>query len=279
VRFGIKTSPQNTTWPDMLAVWQVADGIELFESGWTFDHFYPIFSDPNGPCMEGWTTLAALAQATRRLRVGVLVTGNVYRHPAVLANMAATVDIISGGRLELGLGAGWNEQECAAYGIDLPPLAERFDRFDEACQVVLGLLTNEHTDFAGRHYQLTAARCEPKPVQRPHPPLCIGGGGERRTLRAVARWAQHWNFPGGGVDVFEQKRKVLQSHCDDIGRDMAEITMSTHLRLPPDGDTTQLVEEARALAGAGLDLGIVNLSPPHRPEVLEPLADALAPLT
>jgi len=278
VRFAIKTSPQNTTWPDMLAVWRAADDIELFESAWTFDHFYPIFSDPDGPCMEGWITLTALAQATRRLRVGVLVTGNVYRHPAVLANMAATLDIVSGGRLELGLGAGWNELECQAYGIDLPPLAERFDRFDEACQVLIGLLRDETTDFAGRHYRLTAARCEPKPLQRPHPPLCIGGGGERRTLRAVARWAQHWNFPGGGVEVFEQKREVLRAHCADLGRDPAGIVTSTHLRLPPDGELGPLVEEAAALAEAGLDLGIVNLSPPHTPAVLEPLAEALAPL-
>src|SRR5918911_312076 len=107
MRFAIKTSPQNTTWTDMLSVWQAADEIELFESGWTFDHFYPIFSDPNRPCMEGWVTLTALAQATRRLRVGVMVTGNVYRHPAVLAKMAATVDVISDGRLEIGIGAGW----------------------------------------------------------------------------------------------------------------------------------------------------------------------------
>ena len=279
MRFAIKTSPQNTTWPEMLAVWRAADGIELFESAWTFDHFYPIFSDPDGPCMEGWTTLAALAQATERLRLGVLVTGNVYRHPAVLANMAATLDIISAGRLELGLGAGWNELECHAYGIDLPPLAERFDRFDEACQVVLSLLSNEHTDFAGTHYQLHAARCEPKPVQRPHPPLCIGGGGERRTLRAVARWAQHWNFPGGGVEVFEAKRKVLAAHCADAGRDPAEITTSTHLRLPANGDMGPMVDEAAALAEAGLDLGIVQLPPPHTPRVLEPLAEALRPLT
>src|SRR5438445_7553578 len=146
VRFAFKTSPQNTTWPDMLAVWRAADDIDVFESGWTFDHFYPIFSDPTGPCLEGWTTTTALAQATTRLRVGLMVTGNVYRHPAVLANMAATVDVISGGRLELGLGAGWNQQECDAYGIDLPPLKERFDRFDEACQVIIGLLTNETTD-------------------------------------------------------------------------------------------------------------------------------------
>jgi F420-dependent oxidoreductase-like protein len=279
VRFAIKTSPQNTTWADMLAVWQAADDIELFESGWTFDHFYPIFSDPNGPCMEGWVTLTALAQATRRLRVGVMVTGNVYRHPAVLANMAATLDIISGGRLELGLGAGWNELECAAYGIDLPPLQERFDRFDEACQVVLGLLSDETTDFAGRYYRLTAARCEPKPIQRPHPPLCIGGGGERRTLRSVARYAQHWNFPGGGVPVFEQKREVLAAHCAEVGRDVAEIVTSTHLRLPSMDELGPMVEEAAALADAGLDLGVINLPLPHDPSVLEPLAEALRPLS
>ncbi len=123
MRFGIKTSPQHTTWSDMLAVWQAADDIEVFESAWTFDHFYPIFSDSNGPCMEGWITLTALAQATRRLRVGVLVTGNVYRHPAILANMAATLDIVSNGRLELGLGAGWNEQECDGLR-DRPPAPE-----------------------------------------------------------------------------------------------------------------------------------------------------------
>src|ERR1035441_8399045 len=119
MRFAFKTSPQNTTWGDMLAVWKEADGIELFESGWTFDHFYPIFSDSKGPCLEGWVTLTALAQATRRIRLGTLVTGIHYRHPAVLANMASTLDIISGGRLELGIGAGWNEQESGAYGIEL----------------------------------------------------------------------------------------------------------------------------------------------------------------
>jgi F420-dependent oxidoreductase-like protein len=278
MRFGFKTAPQNTTWADMLAVWQAADDIDLFESGWTFDHFYPIFSDPTGPCLEGWVTLTALAQATNRLRLGTMVTGNVYRHPAVLANMAATLDVISGGRLELGVGAGWNEEECAAYGIELPPLKERFDRFDEACDIILSLLANETTDYDGKHYRLTAARCEPKPVQRPHPPLCIGGGGEKRTLRTVARLAQHWNIPGGGAEVFKRKRDVLAEHCADVGRDPAEITTSVHVRLPESGDVGPLVEEAAAYADAGVDIGIVYLPPPHRPEVLEPVAQALRPL-
>ena len=136
MRFGIKTAPQHTTWSAMLDVWRAADDIELFESAWNFDHFYPIFSDSDGPCLEGWTMLAAMAQATRRIRIGCQVTGMIYRHPAVLANMAATIDIISDGRLDVGLGAGWNQQECDAYGIALPPLKERFDRFDEGVEAL-----------------------------------------------------------------------------------------------------------------------------------------------
>ena len=219
MRFAFKTSPQNTTWADMLAVWREADDIDVYESGWTFDHFYPIFSDSTGPCLEGWTTLTALAQATERLRVGVLVTGIHYRHPAVLANMAAALDIVSGGRLELGIGAGWNEEESGAYGIELGTIKERFDRFEEACQVLIGLLSQETTDFDGKYFQLKDARNEPKGPQRPHPPICIGGSGEKRTLRITARYAQHWNFVGGPPEEFARKRDVLASHCADIGRD------------------------------------------------------------
>src|SRR6202021_2806865 len=167
MRFGFKTAPQHTTWDAMLEVWRAADDIEVFESGWTFDHFYPILSDSAGPCLEGWMTLAALVQATRRLRLGTLVTGIHYRHPAVLANMAATLDIVSGGRLEIGIGAGWNEEESGAYGIELGGPAERSDRFEEACEVIVGLLTQETTDFSGTYYPLLDARNEPKPVQRP----------------------------------------------------------------------------------------------------------------
>src|SRR6202167_1547256 len=152
MRYAFKTAPQHTTWDAMLDVWRAADQIDVFESGWTFDHFYPIFSDPTGPCLEGWVTIAALAQATTRLRLGTLVTGIPYRHPAVLANMAAPLDIVSGGRLELGVGAGWNEEESGAYGIDLGTPKERSDRFEEACEVIVGLFTQETTTFKRRHY-------------------------------------------------------------------------------------------------------------------------------
>ena len=278
MRFAFKTSPQNTTWRDMLAVWQEADDIELFESGWTFDHFYPIMSDSTGPCLEGWVTLTALAQATSRLRLGALVTGIHYRHPAVLANMAATLDIVSDGRLELGVGAGWNEEESGAYGIELGGPAERSDRFEEACEVIVSLLTRETTDFTGKYYQLTGARCEPKPVQQPHPPIVIGGSGERRTLRTAARFAQHWNFVGGPPEEFARKRDVLHAHCRDIGRDPAEIVLSSHVRLGPDGEIGPAADTAAALGDLGLDLAIVVLPPPHDPAVLAPLADALAQL-
>jgi F420-dependent oxidoreductase-like protein len=278
MRFAIKTAPQNTTWDDMLAVWREADDIELFESGWTFDHFYPIFSDSTGPCLEGWMTLAALAQATSRLRLGTLVTGIHYRQPAVLANMAATLDIVCRGRLELGLGAGWNEEESGAYGIDLGTPSERSDRFEEGCEVILGLLSQETTTFDGTYYQLRDARCEPKPVQRPHPPLCIGGNGERRTLRTAARFAQHWNFLGGTVEEFARKRDVLHEHCAAIGRDPKEIVLSSHVRLDPSGDPASAVEAAAELGKEGLDLAIVTLPPPHDPKVLAPLAEALTQL-
>ena len=277
MRFAFKTSPQDTTWADMLAVWREADQIEIFESGWTFDHFYPIFSDPTGPCLEGWVTLTALAQATTRLRLGNLVTGIHYRHPAVLANMAATLDVISNGRLELGIGAGWNEEESGDYGMRLGGPRERSDRFEEACEVLVGLLSQETTTFAGTYYQLSNARCEPKGTQRPHPPICIGGSGEKRTLRTAAKFAQHWNFVGGTPEEFAHKRDVLHAHCADIGRDPSEITLSSHVRLGPAGPGA-VAEEAAALGKQGLDLAIVYIPQPHNPAVLAPLAEALAPL-
>src|SRR5262245_26032539 len=177
MRFAIKTRPEHQTWEEIRDIWIAADEIPLFESAWNWDHFYPLTGDLAGPNFEAWTMLGAMAQATSRIRVGCQVTGMVYRHPAVLANMAATVDIISDGRLELGVGAAWNQMECDAYGIPLPPLKERFDRFDEGIEAMVLLLTQTVSNFSGQYVQLTDARCEPKPIQKPHPPITIGGTG------------------------------------------------------------------------------------------------------
>ena len=183
VAYGIKTPPQHGTWPEFLAVWKAADDIDLFESAWTMDHFYPLTPPMDGTHLESWTMLAALAALTTRLRLGCMVNGMHYRHPAVTANAAVTVDHVSNGRFSLGLGAGWFEPESNAYGIPLGSLKERFDRFDEGVEVISSLLTNDSTTFAGRYYTLTDARCNPKPLQS-HLPIVIGGKGPKRTLRA-----------------------------------------------------------------------------------------------
>jgi alkanesulfonate monooxygenase SsuD/methylene tetrahydromethanopterin reductase-like flavin-dependent oxidoreductase (luciferase family) len=160
--WGIKTIPQYTTYEDILRVWKEADALPVFEHAWVFDHFMPIGNaDPSGPCLEGWTLLAALAAQTERLRVGAMVMGNTYRHPAVLANMGATLDIISRGRLDFGLGAGWNELEHSAYGIPLYAPGERLAHFAEACEVIKLLWTEKAPDFNGKYYQLKGAFCNP----------------------------------------------------------------------------------------------------------------------
>ncbi len=278
MRFAIKTRPEHQSWEEIRDAWIAADEIPLFESAWNWDHFYPLSGDMAGPNFEAWTMLAAMAQATRRIRLGCQVTGMVYRHPAVLANMAATVDIISGGRLEIGLGAAWNQMECDAYGIDLPPLRERFDRFDEGVEAILALLTEPVTTFTGQYVKLTEARCEPKPIQRPHPPVTIGGRGKKRTLRAVARWAQQWNVLVENPEQWHELKDVLAGHCAAIGRDVNEITCSVNVRIDPATGLEPVVAAATAYRDAGVDLIIVNLPHHAKPESLTPLAEALAPL-
>ncbi|GAA3816732.1 LLM class F420-dependent oxidoreductase [Sphaerisporangium flaviroseum] len=279
MRFAIKTRPEHTTWAEVRDVWMAADEIDLFESAWNWDHFYPLTGDLSGPNLEGWTMLAALAQATRRIRVGCQVTGMIYRHPAVLANMAATVDIISEGRLELGLGAGWNQHECDAYGIELPPLRERFDRFDEGVQAVIALLGQTTTTLEGKYIRLTEARCEPKPVQRPHPPITIGGRGPKRTLRAVALWAQQWNSITESPEQWRGLKETLLAHCADVGRDPGEIVCSVNVRVEPGHDVNEVVDQVVAYRDAGVDLAIMNLPHHAKPDILLPLAEALAPLS
>jgi F420-dependent oxidoreductase-like protein len=280
MRFAVKTRPEHQTWAEMRAVWLAADEIDLYESAWNWDHFYPLTGDPSGPNLEGWTMLAALAEATSRIRIGCQVSGMIYRHPALMANMAATTDVISGGRLELGLGAGWNQQECDAYGIDLPPLRERFDRFDEGVEAIVALLTEPVANFDGRYVQLKNAYCEPKAVQRPHPPITIGGKGRKRTLRTVARWAQQWNAITQSPDEWLDLKQTLLAHCADLGRDPAEITCSVNVRL--DGETQADIDAVckmiEGYRSAGADMAVIGLPNHLDPVVLAPLADRLAGL-
>ena len=278
MRFAIKTRPEHTTWQQLRDVWVAADQFEIFESAWHWDHFYPLSGDMAGPNLEAWTTLGALAQATERIRLGCQVTGMIYRHPAVLANMAATTDVISNGRLELGIGAGWNEMETTAYGIDLYPLKERFDRFDEGTQAMIALLTEKVANFDGKYIKLTDAYCEPKGVQTPHPPITIGGKGPKRTLRAVAKWAQQWNVIVQSPEEWKALKDVLVQRCEEVGRDVNEITCSVNVRIDPDEPLDTAVATAAAYGEAGVDLVVLNLPLDAPPSVIEPLAKAVAPL-
>lgn len=224
LRFGIQIPQQNTTWPEILALWQEVDGLG-YDTAWVFDHFLPIFSDPTGPCLDGWTTLAALAMASKNVRIGTMVTGNTYRHPAVLAKMATTVDIISGGRLILGLGAGWFELEHQEYGIPFHTIGTRLRRLDEALELIKSLWTNERSNFLGKHFQLADASFNPKPLQRPRPPILVGATGEEVALKIVAKHADIWNS-FGTPEVFRHKIARLNEHCAVIGRDPATIEKS-----------------------------------------------------
>ena len=275
MRYAISTSPQRCTWDWLLEVWRKADEIELFESGWTFDHFYPLFGDSTEDCLEGWISLTALLQETKRIRGGVLVTGMLYRHPAVLANMASTLDITSNGRLELGVGAGWNEEECEAYGIELGSMQERFDRFEEGMEVITQLLKQDRSTFKGNWYSLQDAMNNPKGPQNPLP-ICIGGGGLRRTIPAVAKYAHHWNYGTQTMSLedFKMRHNVFLKACEKEGRDPDDILISTMLRY--DGDAQATIQQAREYEEAGVKLGIVSIPKDKSPEIVEEIAEILA---
>ena len=275
MKISFKTSQQEVTWEQILDVWRAADEMEVFEGGWLFDHFYPLFTDTSLPCMEAWSAAAALAAVTRRLRIGHMVTSNTYRHPAVVANTIATVDLISRGRLDFGFGAGWFEEEHAAYGIPLPPLKERFDRFDEALEVIHLLLTEHRSSFSGEYYQLTDAFCEPKPAQEPRPPFVIGGKGVRRLLRSAALWADHYNYPGDDLDDFEYRLEVLDRWCDEVGRDRSEIETSLQIRV---NEVNEAVEHASEAVEVGANHVIFYLPSPPSVTVLEKLSVAASAL-
>lgn len=273
VRYAFVTSTQRSTWEWMLDVWLRADRSGVFESGWTFDHLYAWPEPTSDDCLEGWMTLSSLLSRTERVRGGVLVTGMAYRHPGVLANMASTLDIVSGGRLELGVGAGSTPQECEAFGIEAGSTKERFDRLEEGLAVLESLLTKDRTTFRGRYYTLSEAMNNPKPVQAPLP-ITIGGRGRRRTLPLVARYASHWNY-GRPDDVeFAELRHELFRACAEIGRDPGGLTCSA--LVPYQGDDGAFLKRLDALESAGADMVLIALAPEEPADVIDRIADLVS---
>lgn len=231
IRFGFQSGQQNVTWEQMRDVWRNLDAWG-YDSLWAFDHFYPIFTpDPAGPCMESWTLLSSLSQHTQRARIGALVNSNTYRNPCLTAKMAATLDQVSNGRLNLGMGSGWYELEHRSFGIDFKTIPARLQALDESCQIVKGMFTQDRTSFDGRHYHVVDAVCNPKPVQKPHIPIMIGGRGEKSLLKIVATHADLWNTMFANPAEMKRLIDVIERHGDTVGRDTDEIEKTIMLPL------------------------------------------------
>jgi alkanesulfonate monooxygenase SsuD/methylene tetrahydromethanopterin reductase-like flavin-dependent oxidoreductase (luciferase family) len=266
--FGIATAPQQVSYADVLRVWREADAIPQIEHAWLFDHLMPIGGDPDGPIFEGWTLLSALAAQTERLRLGLLVTSNRFRPPAMLAKIATTVDIVSNGRLEFGIGAGsrtdipWARREYDAHGLPYHDAAYAVGSLGEACTVIRRLWTEaEPFDFDGSYVHLTGAFGNPKPVQRPHPPIMIGGR-STATLRVVAEHADLWNIPGGDIEDAIARGALLDRFCGEIGRDPASITRSITQPVSYD-DLGRTLDSIAAAIEAGFRHVVLTLPAPY----------------
>jgi F420-dependent oxidoreductase-like protein len=279
VRFGI-TAPQSASFRDILGLWREAD-ILGFDTAFVCDHF--MMPNP-GPaptqrCFEAWSLLGALAARTHRLRLGVLVSGNTYRHPAVVAKMAATIDHVSRGRLILGLGAGWMEREHRAYGIPFHTAGGRARRLGEAVEVIKRLFTEESASFNGKYYTLKDAPCEPKPLQKPHPPILIGGMGPKVVQPLAARHAQIWHLivPGGNVTAIRRACESFDRLCREVGRDPAEVEKAASCDPSQLGTGSgALRDRLRALVDAGVR-HFVLLPPPNDRTVLRRFATEIIP--
>jgi F420-dependent oxidoreductase-like protein len=255
MKFGVQTSLNNVEWREIEDMWKFLDRETQFHSAWTFDHFVPPGpgQDPNANCFEGWAALAALAAVTERVRVGCLVTGVTYREPAVLAKMAATVNHLSNGRLEFGIGAAWHAGEHRIYGIRFPDVKERQDRLEEAVELIRLLFDAEGpVNFAGKHYRLESAVFMPKCMQKPHPPIMVGGGGEKRTLRTLAKHGDVMNV-SGTPEAVREKIAVLERHCRVAGRDPADITKTVFGTIVV-SENQGLIDRVAAMFGAGQGL-------------------------
>jgi alkanesulfonate monooxygenase SsuD/methylene tetrahydromethanopterin reductase-like flavin-dependent oxidoreductase (luciferase family) len=278
LRFGVQPRPEHVTWADLARAFREADEMGL-DSAFTFDHLMPIDGRP-GPCLEGWTSLAALAAKTERIKTGVLVTGNGYRNPALLAKMAATVDQVSNGRLILGMGAGWFEAEYTAYEFPFYTPGERARRLVEAVEVVK-VLTKPPASFTGKYYKLQGAPFDPPFVQKPHAPLLIGGMGPKVIQPLAARHADIWHFFAKVDDPEGTRRTVTEfdALCRKVGRDPAAVEKAVSLR-PADvagGSPEEARARIRAVADAGVGHFILSLPPPYDWTVLRTFAKDVVP--
>jgi alkanesulfonate monooxygenase SsuD/methylene tetrahydromethanopterin reductase-like flavin-dependent oxidoreductase (luciferase family) len=249
MRFGIDVAQQRLEFGEVLE--RVRFGEDLgFDGAWGFDHFVPMYGEGPGNCFEGMTTLAALASATTRIRLGLLVTGVTYRHPSILAAQALTIDHASGGRLELALGAAWHDTEHRQLGIEFPPTARRFDRLEDELEMVTRLFTGEVVSYQGAHFSLDNAQMRPVPVQRPHPPIWIGGSGRRRTLPLAAKGADAWHTYGG-PDQLGVLSAELDRLAEVAGRDPAAILRASSLSLSAPWDEVRRDVAAMRAVGIG----------------------------
>lgn len=254
MRLGLDVAQHQLDWPELLRRVRLAEDAG-FDGAWVFDHFKPLYGDRNGPCMEGWTLLAALAASTERIRLGTLVTGVTYRHPSVLTAEAVTVDQVSAGRLELAVGAAWSEGEHRELGIPFPPMTERAERLEEAVQMIRLLMTEDGATFEGRHFRLEGATYHPRPIQQPHPPIWIGASGERRTIPIAARRADMWHC-FGSVEGLERKAAVLDRAAQAVGRDPSSIGRASDLSISEPWE--QVRRRADALAEIGFGYLVVS---------------------
>ena len=248
VEVGVKTSQGRLlgNYDNLRRIWVEADKLG-YHSGWLFDHFFELllYGPSHEQCLEAWTLLSALSKETSRLRLGVTCLCVTYRNPAVLAKMSSTLDVISGGRFELGIGAGWARTEHEGYGIPFEKPRVRVERLEEAVIIVKKMWTEENPTFEGKHYKISGAVCEPKPLQKPRPPIWIGGEGEKYTLRAVAKHADGCNFIGLSLDEYRHKLQVLAEHCDRIGRRIGGIRKSWQGTVIIGRTATEVKEKAR----------------------------------
>jgi len=249
MRFGLDVAQQRMPFSEVVTRAQLADGVG-FDGVWGFDHFQPMYGEGPGECFEGNTTLAALSGLTSRVRLGLLVTGMTYRHPSVFAAEAITIDHASNGRYELAYGAAWFDKEHHELGIPFPGLKDRIDAFEEAVQIIRGLLTTDQFTFEGKHLQVRGATLHPRPVQQPHPPIWIGASGEKRTMPIAARYADVWHC-FGPVEFLGPKSERLSGMAEAAGRDPSEILRAGSLSLEDDWDTVRANVDAWRDAGFG----------------------------